>query len=94
MPKVTFQGRKIPLPRSRILRTAIGAIFILMGFVGFLPVLGFWMVPVGLLILSVDFPWARRIRRRVEVAVTRWWREHKARRDHHARHQKADERRP
>ena len=37
------------------------------GFVGFLPVLGFWMIPLGLIVLSIDLPWARRGRRRFSV---------------------------
>jgi hypothetical protein len=47
---------------------------ILFGCVGFLPVLGFWMVPLGLVILSVDMPAVRRWRRRAEVAVLRRYR--------------------
>ncbi len=59
------------LPRSRPLRVVMGFAFIVMGGVGFLPVVGFWMIPVGLAILSVDSPLARRLRRRAEVWVLR-----------------------
>ena len=59
------------LPRSRPLRVVMGFAFIVMGVVGFLPVVGFWMIPVGLAILSVDSPLARRLRRRAEVWVLR-----------------------
>ncbi|MBS1183463.1 MAG: hypothetical protein H6Q99_3343 [Proteobacteria bacterium] len=59
------------LPRSRIVRVVMGFAFIVMGVVGFLPVVGFWMIPVGLAILSVDSPLARRLRRRAEVWVLR-----------------------
>ncbi len=41
------------------------------GVFSFLPVLGLWMLPVGLLILSVDFASVRRFRRRTTV---RWGR--------------------
>lgn len=61
--------QKLPLPRSRLYRILIGIGLILLGLLGFLPVLGFWMIPLGLLILSVDLPVVRRLRRRVEV----WW---------------------
>jgi len=27
---------------------------------GFFPVLGFWMIPLGLVVLATDFRWARR----------------------------------
>lgn len=59
------------LPRSRLLRVVMGFAFIAMGLVGFLPVVGFWMIPVGLAILSVDSPLARRVRRRGEVWIVR-----------------------
>jgi hypothetical protein len=38
------------------LRLPLGIAFIGGGFVGFLPVLGFWMVPLGLILLAQDFP--------------------------------------
>ncbi len=78
-PYVSIAGRRVPMPRSRIARIASGVLLILLGLVGFLPVLGFWMVPVGLFILSYDVPAARRLRRRVEV----WWarRREKGRKD-------------
>ena len=67
--KIKLGKGRLHLPRSRIVRLIIGAALILGGLLGFLPVLGFWMVPLGLLILSVDLPIVRRWRRRVEV----WW---------------------
>ncbi|WP_342586978.1 PGPGW domain-containing protein [Mongoliimonas terrestris] len=78
MPRVKLNGRSFPVPRYRPLRIAIGILFLIGGFVGFLPILGFWMVPVGLLILSIDFAIARRVRRRSEVWIVRWWRNRKA----------------
>ena len=60
---------RVPLPGSWILRVFIGVVLILGGCLGFLPVLGFWMVPLGLVVLSIDLPIARRWRRRIEV----WW---------------------
>jgi hypothetical protein len=65
--------RKIPLPQNRILRIALGVFFVLCGILGFLPVLGFWMVPVGLAVLAVDIPVARRAHRRLTVTALRWW---------------------
>lgn len=67
--RIDFGGRRVPLPRSRALRIALGVALVLGGLVGFLPVLGFWMVPLGILVLSVDVPAARRLRRRTVV----WW---------------------
>ncbi len=57
----------IPLPASPVLRMVIGGILVVAGLAGFLPVLGFWMVPLGLIVLSIDLPWARRGRRRLGV---------------------------
>ncbi|SCZ07410.1 PGPGW domain-containing protein [Microvirga guangxiensis] len=68
-PRVAFGGRHVPLPRSKALRVSFGILLILGGVVGFLPVLGFWMVPLGILILSFDLHIARRLRRRTIV----WW---------------------
>jgi hypothetical protein len=68
---VRLGSYRLPLPRSRLLRIAIGSLLILFGLFGFLPILGFWMVPVGLLILSVDIPRVRRWRRRFAVWYAR-----------------------
>ena len=62
-------GRSIRLPASRLARVALGIAFILGGLLSFLPVLGVWMLPVGLIILSIDFAIVRRWRRRSTV----WW---------------------
>lgn len=67
--RVKLGNIELRLPGSRILRVGIGLLLILGGCLGFLPVLGFWMVPLGLLVLSVDFAIARRWRRRLEI----WW---------------------
>ncbi|MCR9134816.1 MAG: hypothetical protein NXI27_02400 [Alphaproteobacteria bacterium] len=55
------------LPKNRLWRTLLGVAFILGGIVGFLPIVGFWMIPVGLLILSNDIPMIRRWRRRLII---------------------------
>lgn len=72
MNSVKFAGRRIHLPGHPIIRIVLGCILLLGGFLGFLPVLGFWMVPLGLMILAVDIPMARRLRRRFEIRLGRW----------------------
>jgi hypothetical protein len=68
-PKVRLGKWELNLPQSQIARIVIGLLLILAGFLGFLPVLGFWMIPLGLLVLSVDLPFVRRWRRQLTV----WW---------------------
>ncbi len=43
-------------PRAVWLRIPIALLFIGGGFLGFLPILGFWMLPVGVLLLAHDVP--------------------------------------
>lgn len=57
------------MPRSRVGRIATGSALVVGGTLGFLPVLGFWMIPLGLIVLSHDLPAVRRRRRRLAV----WW---------------------
>jgi hypothetical protein len=61
----------VRVPASRALRVAVGVLLILGGFAGFLPILGFWMIPLGFLVLSIDLAPVRKLRRRIEV---RWGR--------------------
>ena len=72
MAKIRFAGKEIALPQSKWVRMAAGILLILGGIVGFLPVLGFWMVPLGLLVLSVDLPIVRRWRRSLQVKWEKW----------------------
>lgn len=67
--KITLLGKEFTLPRSRRARIAIGIALMVLGCFGFLPVLGFWMIPLGLLILSYEFARVRLWRRRAAV----WW---------------------
>lgn len=73
MASVRLGSKRIQLPGNRLARMAIGVMLILGGMVGFLPILGFWMVPLGLLVLSVDIPAVRRLNRRLTVWAVRTW---------------------
>ena len=42
------------------LRGELGIVLMLGGVLGFLPVLGFWMIPLGLALLATDIPPMRR----------------------------------
>ena len=61
----------MPLPRSRILRIVIGVFLMFGGLFSFLPILGVWMIPLGMLVLSIDVPIVRRWRRRFAVWMHR-----------------------
>lgn len=50
-------------------RKIVGTVLVLFGLIGFMPVVGFWMIPLGLALLAVDFPIIRRFNRR----VVKWW---------------------
>jgi len=75
--KITVFGREFTMPRSRGLRIAIGVLLVICGIFGFLPILGFWMIPLGLLVLSYEFATVRRWRRRAVV----WWERRRRPRD-------------
>lgn len=60
---------EVPVPRNRLARIVLGGGLVAGGFLGFLPVVGFWMLPLGVIVLSHDLPVVRRARRRVAV----WW---------------------
>ncbi len=47
-------------PASRFIRLPAGLLFILGGVFAFLPVLGLWMMPLGLLLIAYDVPFLQR----------------------------------
>jgi len=61
------------LPQNRWARISIGVGLVFLGLLGFLPVLGFWMIPAGFLVLATDIPAVRRFNRRAVVAIKGWW---------------------
>ena len=68
-PKIRFGRFSIAVPGTRRQRTVLGVGLCTGGVLGFLPVVGFWMLPLGILVLSVEYHPVRRFRRRFEV----WW---------------------
>jgi hypothetical protein len=65
---------KVKVPRTKTGRKVLGGALLAGGAFWWLPVLGLWMVPAGLAVLSVDSPRVRKFRRTQEVRVVRWWR--------------------
>ena len=68
-------GQKLPVG----VRSLAGLLLMLGGVFGFLPILGFWMFPLGLALIALDIPWTRsriqqwmlRIEMRVKTTATR-----------------------
>ena len=88
-------GRQVPAargfldwirkPHTRIVRIPLSLVLILGGVFSFLPVLGLWMLPLGLLILALDVPPLRRPIANAVVRGQRWlaklrrrWRDRRA----------------
>ena len=46
-----------PPPYSLIILLIIGFILVVLGILGFLPILGFWMIPLGLALIIVGVIW-------------------------------------
>jgi hypothetical protein len=61
------------------LRTLVGFLFMVGGVFGFLPVLGFWMFPLGVAFVALDVPPARR---RLDVWMERLHRESRIKDSH------------
>ena len=59
-------------------RIIAGVLFVLFGLVGFRPILGFWMVPLGLAILAIDIPIVKKLVHRLTTAFNKWRRKRRA----------------
>ena len=76
-------GRKIPVsagflawarrPSARLVRVPIGLLLVLGGIFSILPILGLWMLPLGLMLLAVDFPPLQTPVAWVIIKGHRWW---------------------
>ncbi len=72
MSKINFAGYKVGLPGHPMLRIGLGILLVAGGLLGFLPILGFWMIPLGLAVLAIDLPPVRRFQRRMTVRLGDW----------------------
>jgi hypothetical protein len=70
--RVKVGNHSLKVPGTVLARRILGLALVAGGMVGFLPVLGFWMIPLGLIILSIDSPIVRRWRRKLEVKFGAW----------------------
>ena len=60
-------------PSASWVRVPLGIILVMGGLLGFLPILGFWMVPLGLLLLALDIVLLRRPAARMMVNGEYFW---------------------
>jgi hypothetical protein len=60
-------------PRAKWVRLPLGCVLIVGGLFGFLPILGFWMVPIGALLIGHDVPPVRRATLCALGRVQSWW---------------------
>ncbi len=58
------------LPKNKLGRIIVGVVLIFLGFLGFLPILGFWMIPLGIAVLAFDLEFARVILRKTRDGLT------------------------
>lgn len=54
------------------MRSVIGILFMIGGVFGFLPILGFWMLPLGVAFVALDVPPARR---HIDVLMAKLYRQ-------------------
>ena len=78
-------------PKAKWVRLPLGILLVVAGFFGFLPVLGFEFIPLGLLLIAQDLPFLRKPVARATLwlearwrDLKRWWQQ---RRSHHHRSQ-------
>ena len=74
MRKIRLGSLSFSLPGSPRGRMVLGIGLILGGLLGFLPIVGFWMLPLGIVVLAVDFPVIRKLKRRAVTGWGRLWR--------------------
>ena len=76
-------GRKIPVsagflawarrPSARLVRIPIGLLLVAGGVFSILPILGLWMLPLGLMLLAIDFPPLQTPVAWAIIKGQRWW---------------------
>lgn len=80
---------RVRRPEARLIRIPLGILLVLGGIFSFLPVLGIWMLPLGLLLLALDMIFLRGpVNATILVSMRKWSTWRRARRDR--KKQKAD----
>ncbi|UZF93937.1 hypothetical protein [Bosea sp. NBC_00550] len=71
-PRLAAWMRWLRHPASRWVRLPAGALLIIGGCLSILPVLGLWMLPLGLLLLAMDTPFLQRPMARLVTRILDW----------------------
>jgi hypothetical protein len=61
-------------PRHRLVRIPVGILLVLGGVFSILPMLGLWMLPLGLTLLAIDVPFLQRPTTAMIAWLERTWR--------------------
>ncbi|WP_134498115.1 hypothetical protein [Microvirga pakistanensis] len=71
---VARQVRNLRHPNARWVRLPLGVLFVLGGLLApVVPILGVWMIPLGLLLLAYDIPFLRRPIANFTIWSTKKW---------------------
>ena len=65
---------------ARLLRIPVAVLLVAGGIFSFLPILGIWMLPLGLMLLAVDVPWLQGPISAAIIFGERWWQVRRRRR--------------
>lgn len=79
-PSVALLFAMLRTRRAMLIRLPLAILLILGGIFSILPVLGIWMLPLGLLLLAVDLPALRGPLSALIVRFRRWWANRRKRR--------------
>ncbi|VAW18404.1 hypothetical protein MNBD_ALPHA12-825 [hydrothermal vent metagenome] len=60
-------------PAMMLVRIPLGVLLVIGGIFSILPLLGIWMLPLGLLLLAVDLAFLRKPVNFLLVRILRWW---------------------
>ena len=71
-PRLAGALRWLRHPDSRWVRVPAGLLLILGGLASFLPILGLWMLPLGLLLLAIDAPFLQRPMAGIVNRILNW----------------------
>ena len=66
-------------PVMMLVRIPLGILLVIGGLLSFLPVLGLWMLPLGLLLLALDLRFLRHPVNWALLRIERWWQTRKRR---------------